>query len=172
MLDINLIKYEPKYQEETLIKMADFFGFHRELYDKSLGGSDFTVSEDTIKTLERWISADNALYIIILETVSAGFIHIGYRGENVAWIEDIYVDKKFRGKGIASQAIKQAEEIIAQNENYTAVCIDVLPRNIDALKLYHRLGYTDLSILTLRKEFRESKRGDRDINLLGFDFKY
>lgn len=54
---------------------------------------------------------------------------------------------------------------------YTAVCLDVSPRNTDALKLYHKLGYVDLSLVTIRKELKGSKR-DRPIHLFDLDFNY
>lgn len=75
------------------------------------------------------------------ESIVIGFLHIGYRGSNVAWIEDIYIGKEHRSKGIASSSIHQAEEIIRANPQYTAVCLEVVPRNENALRLYHKLGY-------------------------------
>ena len=168
---VELAAYAPRYKEETLQRMADFFGYHRGLYDGSVSKNDFAASQETMETLERWGSADHALYVIFADAVSVGFVHIGFRGGNVAWIEDIYVDRQHRGRGIASQAIQRAEETIAQNEAYDAVCMDVAPRNAEALRLYHRLGYRNLSMITLRKELYENDR-DKDLHLLGLDFKY
>ncbi|MCL2774819.1 MAG: GNAT family N-acetyltransferase [Oscillospiraceae bacterium] len=170
---IDLIEYTSKYENETLKRMADFFGFHIGLYNAniSLNEASFTANQETIDTLEKWISKNHALYIILYDIVPVGFVHICYRGGNVAWIEDIYVDKERRGEGIASQAIKLAEEIIAKNKDYDAVCIDVVMRNIEALKLYFRLGYTNLSMITVRKELYKNEN-NKEVNLLGFDFKY
>ena len=170
---IELFEYTTKYKDETLKRMAGFFGFHSGLYTENTAAnnSDFLPDNETIATLDIWSSTDHALYIIFYGGVSVGFVHIGYRGGNVAWIEDIYVDKQHRGKGIASQAIKLSEEIIARNKNYNAVCIDAVPRNIAALKLYYRLGYINLSMITVRKELYKNK-SDKEVNFLGFDFKY
>jgi ribosomal protein S18 acetylase RimI-like enzyme len=84
-----------------------------------------------------------------LKVSPLAFLHIGYRGSNVAWIEDIYIDKEHRSKGIASSSIHQAEEIIRANPQYTAVCLEVVPRNENALRLYHKLGYDSISIITV-----------------------
>jgi ribosomal protein S18 acetylase RimI-like enzyme len=149
--------------------MADFFGFHRALYDEKENPS--SPSRETRKTLKHWTAKDHSLYVILSGGVCAGFVHIGWRGGNVAWIEDIYVDRERRGQGLASQAIACAEKIIANDKRYTAVCVDVSPRNEDALRLYARLGYTGISMLTLRKEFCANGM-DRDTNFLGHDFKY
>jgi len=166
---IELVAFKPKHKRETLHRMADFFGFHRALYD----GEDKAPSpnRETRKTLKRWTLKDNSLYVILSGGVSAGFVHIGWRGGNVTWIEDIYIDRERRGQGLASQAIARAEKIIAKDKRYTAVCMDVSPRNADALRLYARMGYTGISMLTLRKEFYASDM-DREVDFLGFDFKY
>lgn len=39
------------------------------------------------------------------------------------------------------------------------------------MRLYHKLVYTNLSLITVRKEFSHSKRG-ASVKLLGLDFKY
>ena len=166
---IDLCPYTPKYRRQTLHRMADFFGFHRALYN---GESNIpSPTRETRKTLKRWTAKDNSLYVIRSDGVSAGFVHIGWRGGNVAWIEDIYIDRARRGQGLASQAIACAEKIIAKDKRYTAVCMDVSPRNADALRLYARLGYTGIGMLTLRKELYENDM-DRDVNFLGHDFTY
>jgi len=166
---VELLKYHPKYRRETLRRIADFFGFHRALYDGEDSAS--SPNRQTRKTLKRWTSKDNSLYIIFSEGISVGFVHIGWRGGNVAWIEDIYVDRERRGQGIASQAIACAEKNIAKDRHYTAVCMDVSPRNAEALRLYARLGYTNISMITLRKELYENDM-DRQVNFLGHDFTY
>jgi len=161
--------YTPKYKQETLHRMADFFGFHRALYDGEENPPSPT--RETRKTLKRWTAKDNSLYVILSGGVSMGFVHIGWRGGNVAWVEDIYIDKEQRGKGLASQAIACAEKVISKDNRYTAVCVDVSPRNGDALRLYARLGYTNIGMLTLRKELYENDM-DRGVHLLGHDFTY
>ena len=166
---IELRKYTSKYKRATLHRMADFFGFHQQLYDGEEKSPSPT--RETRQTLRRWIGKDHSLYVIFSESIPVGFVHIGWRGSNVAWIEDIYVDRERRGQGIASHAVACAEKIIAADKRYTAVCMDVSPRNADALRLYARLGYTNISILTLRKELYENKF-DREVHFLGHDFTY
>ncbi|MDR2687881.1 MAG: GNAT family N-acetyltransferase [Oscillospiraceae bacterium] len=166
---IELIAYKPRHKRETLRRMADFFGYHRALYDGE--GKIPLPTRETRKTLKRWTAKGHSLYVVCSEGVSVGFARIGWRGGNVAWIEDIYIDREQRGKGIASRAIACAEKVIAKDRNYDAVCMDVSPRNEDALRLYARLGYTNISMLTLRKELYENDM-DREVNFLGFEFTY
>lgn len=54
---------------------------------------------------------------------------------------------------------------------YTSICFDIVPRNNKALRLYHKLGYNNLSIITVRKELYENNR-DKIEKLMGLDFKY
>ena len=166
---IELRKYKPKHKHATLRRMADFFDFHRALYDGKEAVPAPT--HETRKTLRRWTAKDNSLYVILSEGVCVGFLHIGWRGGNVAWMEDIYVDREHRGKGIASQAIACAEKIIAKDKRYNAVCVDVSPRNTDSLRLCARMGYTNIGMITLRKELYGNNK-DRDVGFLGFDLKY
>ena len=166
---ITLLPYTHKHKRQTLCRMADFFGFHRQLYDGQEKSS--TPNRETRQTLRRWTSKDNSLFVILSDGDPIGFLHIGWRGGNVAWLEDIYIDSSHRGQGLASQAVNCAEKLIAKNKHYNAICVDVSPRNQDSLRLCARLGYTNMSMVTLRKELYENNK-DRDVHFLGFDFTY
>ena len=169
---MKLVPYENSYEAVVLRQMSEFFGYHHALVPKtSLESNLVTPDDDTIATLKKWQIQPNALYVIVEEDTHVGFIRICFRGENVAWIEDIFVDADHRGRGIASSAITAAEENIKNTPGYTAVCLEVSLRNTNAFYLYHKLGYTDLSLITVRKEFSESKR-DEAVKIFGLDFNY
>lgn len=170
---VKLVPYDAFYEAVTLNRISNFFSFHKSLVQTASSGSvaSNADTEDSRLTLNEWQMHPNALFVIINDEASAGFVRINYRGPNVAWIEDIFVDAAHRGCGIASAAIASVEDIIMNTPGYTAVCLDVSPRNENALRLYHNLGYTDLSLITIRKEFGNSQR-EKPIRLLGLDFKY
>lgn len=167
---IALLKYNDKYKQKTVIRIAEFFGFHVGLINDvyELSQENFSQAE---QTLCEWLLDKHELFVIEHKGLDVGFVHIGYRGDNVAWIEDIFVDKNFRGNGIATSAIYLAEDRIKLNPKYTAVCIDVVPRNTAAMRLYHKLGYDSLSILTVRKEFSENNR-DRKETVFELEYRY
>jgi ribosomal protein S18 acetylase RimI-like enzyme len=165
---IELVMYESVYKKELILQIANLFEYHTSLIDDD-SKLDKNNLEQAEKTLIDWIESDNELFIIKHKSELAGFVYISYRGDNVAWIEDIYVDEKKRNMGIATSAIKKAEEIIKSKPGYTAICFDVVPRNEKALRLYHKLGYDSLSIITVRKELYENKR-DRKEDVLGMEF--
>ncbi len=167
---IELIPYNSELKKDLIIWIADFYQFHASLLNKKieLSETDYKQSEETLKN---WLQPSNELYLIKLNQSIVGFLHIGYRGENVAWIEDVYVDRDYRNKGIATKAIFLAEEIIKSHEGFTSICFDVVPRNIAALKLYYKLGYDTLSMITIRKELYDNNR-EKTEKIMGLDFRY
>lgn len=167
---IQLIPYTEAFREETVRRVALFFGFHTALIQGE-AALDEAALREADETLSHWLSPDHELYLIRQGEENVGFLHIGYRGSIAAWIEDIFVDEGRRGQGIATEAIRLAEEIVRAKPGYTALCLDVVPRNEGALRLYHKLGFDSLSLLTLRKELYENRR-DREETLLGFTFRY
>lgn len=164
---IQLKRFSKDFKEETVRRIATFFGFHSAL----VSGNENPNYKMAEETLNEWLKPEHELYLIMYEECTVGFLHIAYKGSNVAWIEDVFVDEFFRNRGIATESIRIAEEIIKSNPAYTAICFDVVPRNAAALKLYYKLGYNNLSMITVRKELYENKR-DKKEKLLGFEFNY
>ena len=168
-MNTHLKIYSDNYKSEMINRIAKFFGFHVGLSDKTL--VDKIDENISIQNLNNWLSKDNELYMIMYENDVIGFLRIGYRGGNVAWLEDIFVDEEYRNKGVATESIRQAEIIVSNKPPYNAMCIDIVPRNIEALKLYFKLGYDTLSMVTIRKNFVD-KESDGVQNFRGLDFKF
>lgn len=164
---IKLIDYEEKYEKETLSRIAHFFGYHAGLIEGSILESN-NLEIQTV--LNSWCEKNHELWMIEKDNQIVGFIHLWYKGDTVAWIEDLYVDEQNRNQGIATIAIALVEEKVMQHTGYTAICMDVVPRNLPALKLYHKLGYDAVSLITTRKDLYGSKR-DQIETILGLDFK-
>lgn len=163
---IKLLPYTDKYENIAVNYIISFFDFHSSLSGKTESPEYIQAKENIVM----WTSKSHELYIIEDIDNIVGFIHIWYKGGNVAWIEDIFVDEAYRGKGIGSQAINVAEEIIKKKDGYSAVCIDVVPKNTNALNLYYKLGYDTLNMITVRKEFNDNYR-EEIANVLGHKFK-
>ena len=159
-LSVTLRPYTHSDKPKMLSRAAAFFG-------RTGGGRDRIARE----SLREWRRKPNELYLIAQDKTDVGFLCLGFRGSNVAWINYIYVDEAFRRRGIATAAIAAAEAIVQSRKGYDALCMDVDPRNAGALRLYHRLGYGTLSLLTVRKNFTGGAK-EKSINILGFDFQY
>ncbi len=108
---INLVPYN---ESRTVDYVISFFGFHQSINGQA-NSPKLTQAKENI---EIWTSEKHELYIIESDNAPVGFVHIWYKGGNVAWIEDVFVDEKHRGQGIGSQAINLAEEIIKQKKDW------------------------------------------------------
>ena len=121
------------------------------------------------EVLADWTKEDQELYDILGDGTSVGFVHLNWRGATVCWIEDIFVEESLRGQGIASKAIGLVEEAL-QKRGVEGICMDVVPDNIPALRLYHHLGYDRLSIVTVRKDMQPFAT-ERIEQIGGMDFR-
>lgn len=163
-MNIELIGYKTTFAQDLKADIADFFAFHSGLVEAPEEEHQ-QAEQEAAEILKDWQQDCSALYAILRDGGYAGFLRLRYRGDQVAWIEDLYVRPQLRGQGIGSAAIGQAEAIVAARPGYTALCMDVSPRNEAAMRLYYRLGYDSVSLLTLRKEFGENRR-DRKTEIL------
>ncbi len=121
------------------------------------------------ENLADWVKEDHELYDILCDGTQVGFVHLNWRGATVCWIEDIFVEDGFRRQGIATKAIGLVEEEL-KKRGVEGICMDVIPDNISALKLYHRLGYDRLSIVTVRKDMLPFETERRE-QIGGMDFR-
>lgn len=168
---IQLNPYTSAHCRKTASWVAQFYGFHESLVTGEASAPGEEELQECLETIAQWQVHPDALYTILEGEDPVGFVHLCHRGPIVAWIEDVFVDAAHRGRGIATAAIRAAEQIIRDTPGYQAVSMDVSLRNAEALALYHKLGYRDLSLVTVRKELGDSKR-DRPVSLLGLEFRY
>lgn len=133
-----------------------------------LAHNDYVVTdEEAAEDLAAWTDKGHAFYFILKEETLVGFVHLGSRGAEVDWIEDLFVLPEYQGKGYGSEAIALVE---AEVKKYSeSVYLEVAARNLGAIKLYHRLGYNCLNTVTLRKDFQpENYEVIRNEDLLGY----
>jgi len=142
-MQIALERYEKVHEERILGYIIEFFRAHH---------SNPTL-DDAREDLCAWTQPGHELYMIVRGFEAVGFMHICMRGPTVCWIEDIFVEEQHRRQGIAGQAIGLVEKMLAER-GVEGVCMDVVPDNIAAIRLYHRLGFDRLSLVTLRKELK------------------
>ena len=158
-MEIILKPYDGTHEKTMLRSIIAFFRVHHSQVDDA----------EAREVLADWTKEDHELYDILGDGEPVGFVHLNWRGATVCWIEDIFVEKSLRRQGIASKAIGLVEEAL-QQRGVEGICMDVVPDNIPALKLYHRLGYDRLSIVTVRKDFQpfETERTER---ISGMEFR-
>lgn len=91
------------------------------------------------------------LYFISYNKQNVGFVHLGSRGCNIDWLEDIFVLPRYQNKGIGKESIKAVEDIVKKYSD--SLYIEAASRNYRAIKLYKALGYDCLNTITVRKDF-------------------
>lgn len=75
----------------------------------------------------------------------------------VPLLNHLEVHPEYRGRGIGTEIMSEAEEVVAAR-GYERLALGVDPHNEDAMRLYKRLGYVAWpypEIKTLGEEFRE-----------------
>ena len=158
-MEINLRPYDGTSEKQMLRSIISFFRVHHSQIDDTMAREN----------LANWTTEDNELYDILGDGASVGFIRLNWRGPKVCWIEDIFVEESLRRQGIATKAIGLVEEVL-QKRGVEGICMDVIPDNIPALRLYHRLGYDRLSIVTVRKDMQPFA-SERIEQIGGMDFR-
>ena len=161
-MDIQLIAYDNEIEIATNL-IIKFWQEH----------NHFTPSyEDACENLREWTKAGHFLYFISLDNKYIGFVHLGSRGCEADWLEDIFVLPEFQRKGIGSRAIQLAEGIV--KEYSESLYIEVAARNMKAIRLYQRIGYNCLNTITIRKDFQPESHeiiGNERIFEMDFDVK-
>ena len=142
-----LVPYRDDFRGALLPMIADFFDFHRGLLDKA---PEEDLLDDAAQVLEEW--RDQGLALVTEGDTPVGFARMAPRGGPVVWLEDLYVLPAYRGRGIATRAVTLCEAYAREVLEAPALCVEVVSRNLDAMRLYRGLGFDSISMITLRKE--------------------
>lgn len=145
MDDLSLVVYSTE-EEIALSLIKGFWRLH----------NDFEVSdEEAREDLTLYTSKEHVLYLVKYMDKYIGFAHLASRGVSIDWLEDIYIVPEHQGKGFGSSVIYLLEDIVKKYSD--SLYMEVAARNERALRLYHRLGYTCLNTVTIRKDFEPKK---------------
>lgn len=128
------------------------------------------IYRETFDEIREYNTGKHKLFVGVEKDKIIGYVILDYRGPQVCWIDELFVVEEERNKGYGTEMVNQVKKMLLE-EGCEAVSIDVVPRNTDAIRLYQRLGFDALSILTLRQDLKKTYR-DKDCEVLGFQFKY
>lgn len=142
VLEINNLKYDYIYNYEKKILEL--------LIDSYLINFDLTIEEsikisnEKLSSIKEYIKEEKAtLLIAIDERELKGIIWLHKHQvfeESRMHVNQIIIDYKYRGKGIAKKLINEAEKL-ALKEGLKAIDLFVTESNVRALEMYKNLGF-------------------------------
>lgn len=151
----------------TVQMITDLMNHHRKL--NNAPKEFWQTVEESVSTLESWLRKGNVFNIIKSGDI-AGFVFVRFGGQNVAWLEDLFIKEEYRGQGVARESMRQLDQYMIE-KGVTAMFVDVIPRNTSALSLYTKCGFDHLNLVQLRKNYDDRLNKTEEIDLLGFRIK-
>ncbi len=129
-------------------------------------------SDETEDDFKIYTGENHNFYFINCDDIAVGFVHLGSRGGQPDWLEEIFVLPEYQNRGIGSKAIKLAEKEV---KTYSpSLYIEAAAKNEKAIRLYRKLGYNCLNTITIRKDFDENQyenMGKENIFGMNFDIR-
>jgi predicted acetyltransferase len=147
--------------------ITELMNYHRRL--NNAPREYWQTDEQSQETLKYWIE-EGVVYNILLDDEPVGFFYVKFGGQDVAWLEDLFIIEQYRNKGIGKYAMQKLDELMIKKK-VVALFVDVIPRNTGAIKLYRDFGFDHLNLVQLRKNYDKNLDKDEDIEILGFNFK-
>jgi len=163
-----IIKELLKDDFSSTVKMiTKLMNYHRKLTNAPK--EYWQTDEQSEETLKQWVE-EGTIFNIILDNEIIGFYYVRLGGQNVAWLEDLFIIESHRGKGIGKIAMQELDELMIK-KGVVSMFVDVVPRNTSAIKLYKECGFDHLNIIQLRKNYDKKLDKNDDVDVLGFNFK-
>ncbi len=139
---------EPSQVDRVVALMREFYASEQIAFDERSARASFSK-----------LLATPALGVIRIisegETVAGYFVlTFGFSfefGGRLAWIDELYVRREFRRRGIGRQVLATAEDM-CRAEGISALRLEVNRENVTAERLYRGFGFEDphRDVLTLR----------------------
>jgi len=93
---------------------------------------------------------DQEIFIIWDQNKEIGWMRYGYFWDNIPFMNMIWIDEEYRGKGIGKEVVLHWEELMRQR-GFKLVMTSTMS-NEDAQHFYRTLGYRDAGCLLLEAE--------------------
>ena len=166
-LDIRFAEVNNDLFEVTARMITDLMNYHRKL--NNAPKEFWQTDEESRETLKEWLG-NGTVYIVYADNVVVGLVYIKYGGQDVAWLEDLFIAEEYRGRGIGKRTFRMLDELMKE-KNVRAMFVSVIPRNISALAFYIHCGFDHLNMIELRKNYDERLNKTDEVEVLGFNLK-
>ena len=166
-LNIRFGEVSDELFEVTALMLTDLMNFHRKL--NNAPKEFWQTDEESRETLKQW-KIKGTVYNVYFEDSVVGFFYIRFGGQDVAWLEDLFIIEEFRGKGVGKSAFIMLDELMKE-KGVKAMFVDVIPRNASAIGFYVDCGFDHLNMIQLRKNYDERLNKADEIEVLGYKLK-
>jgi len=85
------------------------------------------------------------------------------------YIEDLYVPKENRLKGIATSLVNFSTDFLKKTKKCDTVCVECAARDYGALNFYKTMGFDSINYIALSKT---KKSSDEKIKINGIEFNF
>jgi GNAT superfamily N-acetyltransferase len=135
---ITIRKIQEK-DREIYLKMAEKF-YSTDAVAKKVAGSHFELAFDEVLKSDTYASA----YIFEYDAKVAGYVLMAKTysqeaGGLVLWVEEIFVEESYRGKGIAKAFFRFLLD--TKGDEIKRLRLEVEAENTDAVRLYKSFGF-------------------------------
>ena len=127
-----------------IVELKDFIPAYTNAVQKLLEQLTNRPVKLTETTLKEIISQENThLFFLLADQEIAGMLTVGIYHSPTggkAWIEDVVMDEKDRGKGFSKQLVTHAVRFVKE-QGIPLIMLTSNPTRIAANKLYQKLGF-------------------------------
>lgn len=125
---------------ENLNDISELFSEYHEFYGVN---SNKTTSKEFIKL--RLVNGDSVIFVAYENNIACGFAQLYFTFSSLAMssiiiLNDLYVSKEYRKKGIANQLMKAVKDF-AISHSYPIITLSTSKYNGTAQSLYEKEGY-------------------------------
>lgn len=162
---MKVITYHKQYFEQTAELLASF----RVTLKRFKGINDEPDIISAKEELSSFLSdKDYPIYLCVEDNQVLGYMILHVYG--VIWVEQIYVKKESRRRGVASLLFNKAEGC-SKELNEDTLFNYVHPNNEAMINFLKSKGYDVLNLIEIRKPFKNEKN-DKLIKVGNHEFKY
>lgn len=151
----------------TITMITQLLNHYRQL--NNAPAEYWQTNEQSKETLLDW-QTQGVIYHIFSDQELVGFFFVRFGRKTVAWLEDLFILEGYRHQRIGTIALKKLDVLMIEKQILTLL-VNVVPRNEQALKLYHDCGFDHLNLIQLRKNYDSRLNKEETLDVLGFRFK-
>ena len=142
--------------------------FEMKIIMSRLNGSEkIVMMSEAVREAEGYFTENREIFVYKINNKMVGYSVLKTE-DQVIWLDWLYIDPDYHGKGIASKLIDHAEEFTMKLGN-DQLYIWVHPDNHRMLKFLKKKGYDVINLIEVKKN---KNNYQSKIQILGNEFRY